>query len=60
MFDRVKPIERLEVILEFIKESQEEHSYKHSTRCPGKRHLGVIPLASQQQIIAKNKKTIKL
>ncbi|MBL0941322.1 MAG: ISNCY family transposase [Alphaproteobacteria bacterium] len=49
MFDRVKPIEQGEVIpnerlgavLEFIKENQNKRSYTRSTRCPGKRHLGL-------------------
>ena len=47
LYDKVEPIEqgkvvpneRLDFVLEFIKEKQKGKEYKRSTRCPGKRHL---------------------
>ena len=63
LYDKVAPIEqgkvvpneRLDFVMESIKELQIGREFKRSTACPRKRHLGIIPvIAQRRKLIQKN------
>ncbi|KIE04847.1 hypothetical protein NF27_FO00020 [Candidatus Jidaibacter acanthamoeba] len=62
LYDRVNlieqgktvPNERLDAMMTIIKEMQKGKEYKRSTRCPSKRHLGLIPEVDRRRKLLKN------